>query len=445
MKKFVLGAAVYPHPPIIIKEIGRGREKEAQKTIDGVVKLSEEIRGLSPETLVIVSPHGTAFRDAVSILGEKTLRGSFSNFGHGEIYYEYNNDIELVNEIILEADKRNIPIVEINSKTAEQYNVTDELDHGALVPLYFLSKAIDDINIVSITYGFLSGEELFRFGEVIANAVENTNRRTILIASGDLSHRLTQDGPYPYSEKGQVFDDEIVRLIEEKDFEGIINFDKKISEPAGECGLRCFQIMSGFLSDLDLNSEVFSYEGPFGVGYATALLKVSSEDRLISLAKDSLEYYIKNREKMPVSQSLPKDLLEAKSGCFVTLKKDGELRGCIGTISPTKDSLAEEIIENAVSAGIYDPRFYEVSEEELKDIKYSVDVLYPPEQISSKEELDVKEYGVIVSSNGRRGLLLPNLEGINTVDEQIRIALLKAGINPDEDYSLERFKVIRHE
>ncbi len=140
----------------------------------------------------------------------------------------------------------------------------------------------------------------------------------------------------------------------------------------------------------------------------------------------------------------PEELLDRQAGCFVTLYKDGKLRGCIGTIEPQQDTLAEEIIRNAVSSATEDPRFLSVKIEEMEHIAVSVDVLGVPEKIDSKESLDPKQYGVIVSLRRRRGLLLPNLEGIDSADEQLDIALQKAGIYPDEPYRMERFLVVRH-
>ena len=141
---------------------------------------------------------------------------------------------------------------------------------------------------------------------------------------------------------------------------------------------------------------------------------------------------------------MSQELLTNRAGVFVTLKKDGMLRGCIGTIEPTQGNIALEIIENAISAGMKDPRFEPVEEEELPYLIYSVDVLMEPEPISSMEELDVEKYGVIVSKGFRRGLLLPNIEGVDTPQEQVKIALQKANISEYEDYKLERFEVIRH-
>jgi len=128
----------------------------------------------------------------------------------------------------------------------------------------------------------------------------------------------------------------------------------------------------------------------------------------------------------------------------VSLKKHGQLRGCIGTIEPRHENIIEETVNNAVSAGHHDSRFSPVRQDELDDLDISVDVLRPPEPVKGKEDLDPQRYGVIVRSGYRSGLLLPNLEGVNTVEEQIGIAMQKAGISPGEKYDLERFEVVRY-
>jgi len=167
-------------------------------------------------------------------------------------------------------------------------------------------------------------------------------------------------------------------------------------------------------------------------------------DEYVKLAKYSVETYVKTRRMAKLYENIPDELLSQRAGVFVSLKKNGNLRGCIGTIGPTKDSIAEEILEMAVTAAVGDLRFEPVKVEELEDLVYSVDVLSTPEPIESKEMLDQNIYGVIVTSGRKRGLLLPNLEGVESVDEQISIALRKAGILPNENYNLERFKVVRH-
>ena len=164
----------------------------------------------------------------------------------------------------------------------------------------------------------------------------------------------------------------------------------------------------------------------------------------VQLARASLEHYLRNERLLPVPDPVPSGM-EGRAGAFVSLKKHGQLRGCIGTIEPVRRNLAEEIIYNAVSAGVEDPRFWAVQPEELPELTISVDVLSPPEPIDSEDELDPKRYGVIVRGRGRVGLLLPNLEGIDTVAGQVEIARQKAGLRPDEPVQLARFEVTRYE
>lgn len=164
---------------------------------------------------------------------------------------------------------------------------------------------------------------------------------------------------------------------------------------------------------------------------------------LVKLAKDTVEKYITEGGIIPQPAELTPEMSK-KAGVFVSIKKKGELRGCIGTYLPATDNIAKEIIQNAISAATQDPRFYPVNESELDELQYSVDVLSPPEKVDRPEALNPKRYGVIVKKGNHRGLLLPDLEGVNTVNEQIRIAALKAGISPEEDMELYRFEVKRY-
>ena len=163
----------------------------------------------------------------------------------------------------------------------------------------------------------------------------------------------------------------------------------------------------------------------------------------VRLAKDTVEEFIRNGTTMQSPSDAPPEM-KAKAGVFVSLKIKGQLRGCIGTFLPATENIAEEIIQNAISAATRDPRFLPVSEEELPDLEYSVDVLSEPEKIKSKQELDPKKYGVIIKSGERKGLLLPDLEGVNTVDEQVSIASMKAGIYVGDPIELYRFEVKRY-
>jgi AmmeMemoRadiSam system protein A len=227
--------------------------------------------------------------------------------------------------------------------------------------------------------------------------------------------------------------------------------------------------MAGALSGKAVEANFLSYEGTFGVGYGICEYKIvgeasnrnfdeiftqkqrelarelqKQEDPYVHLARLSLETYISTGKYAKLPEMLHEDMLNRKAGVFVSLKKHGSLRGCIGTISPVTESIAGEILRNAVSAAAEDPRFAPVTEDELDELIYSVDVLSPAELIGSMEELDVNRYGVIVTSGRKRGLLLPNLEGVDTVEQQVEIAKKKAGIYNNETVSLERFEVVRH-
>lgn len=470
----VLGAYLFPHPPIILPEIGKGEDRKAEKTIEGAKALSKDIKEKSPSTIIVVTPHGPLFSDAISISIEENLVGSFEKFGYGELKFKFENNIELVKRIINNSVEEEIIIAGIDESFARRYKVEKELDHGTLVPLYFVDKEYKNFKLVHITYGILSPKELYKFGRAIQAAIIDSDEDVVVIASGDLSHKLSDDSPYHHSPKGKIFDEKIVDILKEGTLEDIITFDLELAERAGECGLRSLMIITGILDGYKLKPEVISYEGPFGVGYCTAkadivdeetgnplegkdLLDIIEENKrskiqksreneslYTRLARMSLEHYVKYRQYIDPPYDLPKEFLSTRKGVFVSLKKDGMLRGCIGTIEATEPNIATEIIKNAVSAGMKDPRFDRVTEYELKDIVYSVDVLSEPEPIKSKDELDVEKYGVIVSYGSKKGLLLPNLEGIDTVDEQIDIALRKANIRPDEKYKMERFEVVRY-
>lgn len=173
--------------------------------------------------------------------------------------------------------------------------------------------------------------------------------------------------------------------------------------------------------------------------------RLAKEDPYVKLARATIESFIKDGRRLKLPASLPPEMLAGKAGAFVSLKEHGQLRGCIGTIGPMQDNIAREIMHNAISAATEDPRFTPIQPGELSELVYSVDILGPLEPIDSPAQLDVKRYGVIVTKGSRQGLLLPNLEGVNSVEQQISIARQKAGIYPEETgVRLTRFEVVRH-
>lgn len=468
----IKGAFIFPHPPIIVAEVGKGNEIAAQNTIEAAQEAARRIAELTPETILIITPHGNMLSDALTISGDSILHGNFENFGTSQVNLNFDNDLELVEEILDMLEDSNVIAIPLDKEVRKAYRFADELDHGALVPLYFIHKNYQKFKLVHITYSMLPHQEHYRFGMTIRKAIEKLNRNIVIICSGDLSHKLTKDAPAGYSPKGAEFDAEYLEIIKQGDVNRLFNMDVELTEGAGECGLRSTVIMYGILDGCTPKGEILSYEGPFGVGYCVAQLHLNctgnvgerseilenyinekkkkrekmreDEDSYVALARLSLENYIKGNKQHHIPDDLPREMLQDRAGVFVSLKKHGELRGCIGTVSPTTDSIAHEISRNAVSAGTGDPRFYPVQENELEELQYSVDILRSPEAIEDANQLDVKKYGVIVRSGYKSGLLLPNLEGVDTVEEQLDIVLQKAGISKGESYKMERFEVIRH-
>ena len=169
-------------------------------------------------------------------------------------------------------------------------------------------------------------------------------------------------------------------------------------------------------------------------------------DIYIKLAKDTIETYLNSGKIMAVPAGLPKEMLTKQAGVFVSLHRHGQLRGCIGTLEATTENIAAEIIQNALSAALEDPRFNALDKSEIEDLEISVDILNPAEKVKDRTELDIKKYGIICLSGHNKGLLLPDIEGISSVDEQIEIACQKGGINPQKGkFDIYKFTVTRHE
>lgn len=465
----IKGAFIFPHPPVMIPEVGRGAERGADATLASLRKAAEEIGRLKPSTIILTSPHGPVFQDFIHINTKRILRGDMIKFRAPGVSLEFENNLYLTNKIINIANSEGIACGGLDKSLAIRYRISEELDHGAIVPLYFIEKEYKDFKLVHISVAGLPLKELYRFGSCIGEAVKQSNERVVFLASGDLSHKLTEDGPYGYNMDGPEYDRQLLEYLKIPDPQGLLEFEESFLESAAECGLRSFVMMFGALDGHLVKSDVYSYEGPFGVGYAIAEFRVGprleggslmdklrrteleelndircSEDPRVALARKALEMYVTDGTVIKIPDVLPEEMDKRRAGVFVSIKKSGQLRGCIGTIAPVRRNIAEEIIHNAISAGTQDPRFNPVDQSELDSLVYSVDVLGEAEAIGSLEELDVIRYGVIVRSGRRTGLLLPNLEGVDTPEMQVSIALQKAGIQPSEKYSMERFEVIRY-
>ena len=459
----ILGAVIVPHPPLIIPAVGRGEERGIQATVDAYRKAARLVASWQPEVLIVTTPHLVMYSDYFHISPGLAAAGDMSRFGAPRERLETRYDTDLRREVIALAEREGIAAGTLGERDAN-------LDHATFIPLWFLRQAGVSCPILRVGLSGFSPLEHYRLGQCVQRAVDALGRRAAFIASGDLSHKLKKDGPYGLAPEGAVYDRQITEVMASGDFLRLLQMDERLCDRAAECGQRSFQIMAGALDGLAVHAELLSHEGPFGVGYGVAAFTVTGEDETrrfgeqlqvlerqrlaaqkakedpwVRLARLSVETYVRTgRPLNALPEDLPRELLTQRAGAFASLHIGDRLRGCIGTTAPTAKSVAWEIVQNAVSACSRDPRFPPVRPSELDSLSYSVDVLREPEAIHLPSQLDVKRYGVIVSCGSRRGLLLPDLEGVDTVEQQIDIARQKGGINIGERYSLERFEVVRH-
>ena len=460
----LIGALMMPHPPIAVHEIGRGEESAIQPTLDSFEACAKLVKQLAPDTIIVTTPHAVMYREWFNVSDGDTAYGDFSRYRARSVSFAQPYDRDFTRKLTRLCEKEGFP-------AGTQYDRDPELDQGTMVPLYFINKEYQDYKLVRIGLSGLSLPEHYRFGTLIQKLCMEDDRKYLILASGDLSHCQKADGPYGLHPEGPVYDERIMHTMGSAAFAELMEYDASFLEKAEECGHRSFTIMAGILDGLAVKPTVLTHEATLGVGYGfvcyeilgsdpgrrfleqyeTNLIssikhKYENGDAYVRLARASVESWVTKHKILKVPETIDPALVREKAGAFVSIHEHGMLRGCIGTIAAVRKNLAEEIIQNAVSACSRDPRFEPIQASELPFLEISVDVLGEAERIKDASELDVKRYGVICSTpDGRRGLLLPDLDGVDTVEEQIRIACSKGRIDPfDEELILERFEVIRH-
>lgn len=436
----------------MVPEVGGAAIAEVQNSIAAMAELTRRIVDTGAETVVLITPHAPLDATAFVTYYSPTLYGDFANFRAPATKIEFRLAETLLDGISKEAAKADYEVLNL-----ENY----PLDHGSAVPLYFLNRYGWKGKVVALGYSFLSDEDHVKFGACIRQVADSLDRPIAFVASGDLSHRLKPDAPAGFNPAAYRFDDEVVNAIQENSAQRIGAIDYEVRRIAGECGYRSMLIALGATKDLPGAGEVLSYEAPFGVGYLVAQLtnagplvkkthsgtdqqKLAPGMELPALARKAVETFVRSGKRLSVPADAS-ELLWTRAACFVSIKTaGGDLRGCIGTVEPSRENLGEEIVANAISAATRDPRFDPVSASELEGLRYSVDILSAPEP-ATMATLDPAVYGVIVEdeSGDRRGLLLPAIAGVDTVALQVEIASRKAGIEPGEQVKLSRFRVDR--
>jgi AmmeMemoRadiSam system protein B len=258
-------ASICPHPPILIPTIGKENLQQIANTVRALKVLEQELYASQPDVILIISPHAEIMPDVFLINLNSSYEVNFEEFGDWQTKMEFKNCPELVTAIKEKAESR-LPL-----------NLTSagKLDHGAAVPLYYLTNHLKKIPIVPLSYSFLDYSSHLLLGELINEEIAKSKLRVAVIASGDMSHCLTKDAPAPYSPQGQEFDKKFVELLGNKDYQSILKMDSSLIEAAAECGLRSFIILFGILESYNHKVDILSYEGPFGVGYLVANFKLN--------------------------------------------------------------------------------------------------------------------------------------------------------------------------
>ncbi len=373
------------------------------------------------DTFIIMGPNHTGMGKPLSIMTEGSWRTPL-----GEV----------------EIDSELARAVKENSRYLEEDTEAHLQEHSIEVQLPFLQYFKSDIKIVPIILAHAPGEVYKSIGRAIARAILDSNKNAVILASSDMTH-------YERQESAKKKDTEAINAILELDADKLL--ERVMELHITMCGYAPAVALITAAKELKAKStELVRYQTSGDVikdyssvvGYAGILIKGTLMSPLVRLAHRSVECYVR-QGKVTAPGALTPEMKE-KAGVFVSIYKHGALRGCIGTFAPTEENVAQEIIHNAISSATRDPRFFPVTQSELKDLEISVDVLTKPEPVKSKDELDPKKYGAIVECGWRRGLLLPDLEGVDTVEEQINICCMKGGISPGEKLKLYRFEVKRY-
>ncbi len=463
-KNTLLAGFVMPHPPIIVPGVSH-EPVQAQKTIAAMQELAQKMADLAPDTVVLISPHAPHFQDYLYLYDQDCLSGSMANFAASQVKLQFSLDRELLESFGQLAEAHGIAAGGLSKSQLRRFALSDQLDHGAFVPLYFLKQS-SAFKLLVMSSPDLSLGRLYLIGRLIKQAAAGLDRKIVIIASGDQSHKANSQSPYGFAPAGAEYDDLLVKAITENRLADFLLLDSSLREKAAECGFRSLVMLGGALQGIRFTSQLLSYEAPYGIGYCVAdflpdpagrqLLndpfaqnrakQRQAESWPVQLARQAIGHWLEKGETMAAGayiEQAPAWLLE-KSGVFVSLHDDDKLRGCIGTYAATTESTLAEICQNAVSAATRDPRFLPVRTDELAGLTISVDVLGQPEPVQAKDELDPARFGVIVRAGAKIGLLLPDLPGVDTVEQQLAIASEKAGISQGQPYSIEKFQIKRY-
>lgn len=259
----LLAAYLMPHPALLIPEIGLGEEKKLEKTAAAMQRIAKEIKELAPDNIIVMTPHGAAFMGVLSVFGGSVAQKTMADMEAPDIWLSLPTNQEFSRELKKACDARKLGLI-LDEQTG--------LDNGSFVPLYFISRELLEVRVSLLCPGFVSARDTEVYGDCVREAIKKSAGRFVIIASGDMSHMLSEDGPYGYSEQGMYFEGLIESIVESGDLSGISDISMKCLNEAGQCGLGSLRLAVNSIEKERRKGEMYSHEWPFGIGYLVASL-----------------------------------------------------------------------------------------------------------------------------------------------------------------------------
>ena len=425
----------YPASPEELKSMIRGMVDEKAAKEDVIGYYAPHAGYIYSGPVVGATVSRVNFKDTCVILGP-------SHYGMGEPFSILTEGAWRTPLGDVEIDSELAKAILANASNLREDRLAHLREHSIEVQLPFIQYFRPDVKFVPILLSHTNAAVYRSIGVAIARAIKDSGKEVVIVASGDMNHYESQKITHT---KDRQAIESILKLEAGELLERIQEFNISMCGYGTAACLiyaaKEFGMVKTELVKYQTSGDI-THDFSAVVGYAGILFKGVNESAPVKLARETVESFI-TRGEIPHPKNIPLEM-KGKAGVFVSLHKGDELRGCIGTIEPDEENIAQEIIRNAVHSATRDPRFNPVIADELPQLEYSVDILTEPEPVNSEKELDPKKYGAIVEAGWRRGLLLPDLEGVDTVKRQLEICRMKAGIGPEEPVKLYRFEVKRY-
>lgn len=443
---------ILPHPPMMIPQIGKGEEVKLESTIRAISNVMDEIAQIKPETVVIISDKAPYYSDYIHMFSKGKKSGDLSEFGAKEIDFTAEYDIKL---------QKNIDKIAKNFAFPGGLDKADyaKIDYATIIMLYFLAQKYVEFNIVNIGLSNLSLNDHYTMGKIIKRAADELDRKVVCIAACDTG----RDADFT-KEFIDILENNPNDIFKEELQDTFLQFDIA----------KALAMLNGTFGDLNgeknntLKTDVINFENPFEVGYLVASIqanqdgssdiivkdesKYEKEDECIKLARNAVETFLQTKDIVLAEELIngESELYKEKAAVFVSIYNNDNIRGCIGSFTPIQKDIANEVVANAINAATRDVRFMPVTAKEIKNLSFVIDVIKKEKSVDFLEELDVKKYGVIITSKeGKKGIILPNQIQIDSVDIQLSILKKQVGLPEDAafkvDFELTKFEIERHQ